>query len=197
MCRIIGAGNACQGPGETTLRQTANDQVDRNLVFGCTNPDQTTAEGSWYRVFSLAEAGITKPFEVSRISLGICFAVGMPNVSVKIGSYSGGATDMMIDLAKVTGVTSLTVPVKATQVSQVIDVPITATVPPTANMVVEIAIPDLNGSGNQVNMGFSAGGEAHPAYLRSPRCGTPTPSTTVSAGLARAHLVLTVTGQQQ
>lgn len=194
LCRIGGATGACIAPGEMTLRQTADDRVERSLVQGCTNPDQTTADGSWYRVFSLSQAGITTPFDVSKVTIGICFAVGTPTIQVRVGSYTGGAADATLDLAKVSGLTTVPVPIAATQISRTVDVPITATVAPDANVLVEIEVPDLDGSGEQVNVGFTAGSESKPGYVRSPLCGPATPTTTTGAGLANARLVMTVTG---
>lgn len=193
LCRIDGAGTECQAPGELTLRQTADDKVERSLVFGCTNPDTTTAPGSWYRVFPLAQEGIAATFDVTRVTFGVCFAVGSPTVQVKVGSYAGGAADASLDLAQVTTIQTVDVPVAATQISKTIDVPITAAVPP-GNLIVELVVPDLEGTSQEVNMGFTAAAEEKPGYVRSPLCGPATPMTTSGAGLPNAHLVLSVTG---
>ncbi|MEO8704030.1 MAG: hypothetical protein ABI867_28525 [Kofleriaceae bacterium] len=200
MCRVDGAGGECLAPGEMTLRQTGDDKVERSLVFGCTNPDQTTSDGGWYRVFSLPAAGVTGGFGVTKVSLGICFAVGTadgPTIGVKVGTYSGGATDTALDLAKVTPIKSATTAIAPTQISKVVDIPLQASIPAGSNLIVEIDVPDLDGTGQQVNMGFSASGEQKPGYVRSPLCGPAVPMTTSGAGLPNAHFVLTVTGTQQ
>jgi len=193
VCRSPGASGACAS-GNVTLRQTADDKVERSLVFGCTNNDGTTAETSWYRVFSLADAGITSGFDVTRVTFGVCFAVGTPAVDVKLGTYGGGADDTQLDLAKVTPLDSANVMVEATQISKTVDVDLSGTVAAGDNVIVEVSTADLNGTGNQVNLGVTAAGEDHPAYLRSPLCGTTSPVTTMTAGVPEAHLVLTVTG---
>jgi hypothetical protein len=190
LCRVPGQTGACTGGGDTvTLRQTADDKVERSLEFGCTNGDGTTAEGSWYRVFSLEEAGITGAFEVERVSVGICFAVGDPEIEVSIGTTATATA-----VGQVTPIRSTTVTVEATQISKVIEVPLAATVPAGANLVVEIALPELDGTGQQVNAGFTAAGEQRPGFLRSPLCGPASPMTTTAAGIPDAHLVVTVTG---
>jgi hypothetical protein len=194
LCRVEGAGSACLSPGQVTLRQTADDKAERSLVFGCTNPDQSTSDGSWYRVFSLGAEGITTKFEVNHITLGICFAVGSPVVQVKLGTYGGGAADATLDVQKITPLKSTSIPIAATQISKTVDVPIAASVPAGNNLVIEIAIPDLDGTSQQVNMGFTAGTEAKPGYIRSPLCGPTVPTKTTGAGLPNARLVLTVTG---
>jgi hypothetical protein len=77
-CRIAGQTGACVAGDSVTLRQAVDDRVERSLEFGCTNGDGTTADGSWYRVFSLEEAGITGAFEVTNVTVGVCFAVAGP-----------------------------------------------------------------------------------------------------------------------
>src|SRR5262249_31755657 len=86
VCRVDGNQGACAAPGSVVLRQTVDDKVDRNLVFACTNTDGTTADGSWYRVFSPADSGVTTVFHVTDVTFGICFAVGSPHVAVKIST---------------------------------------------------------------------------------------------------------------
>ena len=194
LCRVQGAGAECLAPGEMTLRQTTNDMVERSLVFGCTNPDQTTAEGSWYRVFSLAQSGVTTAFDVTKVTLGICFAIGMPDVVVRIGTYGGGAADATLDLARVSMLQMASVPVAETQISKTVDIPITTTIPAGSNVIVEVEVPDLDGTGEQINVGFTASSESKPGYVRSPLCGPNAATTTSGAGLPNAHLVLTVTG---
>ncbi|HEU0030243.1 MAG TPA: hypothetical protein VFQ53_06415 [Kofleriaceae bacterium] len=194
MCRIEGAGASCQAPGEVTLRQTTDDKVERALELGCTNPDNSTATGSWYRVFNLAQSGVDGSFKVDHVTLGICFAVGTPTITLKLGTYAGGAADPTLDLTKVTMLGQTTVMVPATQITELVEGKIAATVPANSNLIVEVAVPDLNGTGQEVNMGFTAGGEQKPGYVRSPLCGPATPTTTTGAGLPNAHLVMTVTG---
>jgi len=194
-CRSPGASGVC-GSGNVTLRQAADDKVERSLVFGCTNNDGTTADTSWYRVFSLAAAGITSSFDVTKATVGICFAVGTPALDVKLGTYSGSATDVALDLAKVTALDSANVPITATQISTTIDVPLVGTVPGGSNVIIEVSTPDLAGTGNQINIGVTAAGETQPGYLRSPLCGTASPVTTSAAGISEAHLVLTVSGSR-
>jgi len=163
-------------------------------VFGCTNTDGTTPAGSWYRVFSLAEAGITNTFSVEKVTFGVCFAVGTPTVDVEIGTYAGSITDPTLDLAKITPVRSVNaVPVAADQISKLVDVPLTADFAPGTNIVVEISTKDFNGTGDQLSIGLTAAGETRAGFLRSPLCGPAVPMTTTAVG-ANAHFVITVTG---
>jgi hypothetical protein len=194
LCRLGGATGACEAPGTVTLRQTADDKIDRNLVFACTNGDGTTAAGSWYRVFSLAEANVTATFHVTEVTLGICFAVGTPKVTAKLGTYSGTFGDTTLDLAKVAPIESADAMVPATQITELVPIPIAVDVPAGSNLVVEITVPDLSGTGQQVNIGSTDASQTHPGYLREPLCGVVQATTTTSAGHPDAAFVLTVTG---
>jgi hypothetical protein len=191
LCRSPGSTGSC---GTVTLRQTADDKVERSLVFGCTNSDGTTPDTSWYRVFSLAESGITNTFQVEQVTVGICFSVGSPMLDVKLGLYGGSIEDSVLDLAKVTPLDAGAVAVPANQIPRLIGVPIDATVPSGSNIIVEVSTPDLEGTGQEVNIGLTAAAETQPAFLRAPLCGTAMPTTTTAAGHADAHFVITVTG---
>ncbi len=195
-CRSAGSTGACSPAGTVTLRETSDDKVERSLVFGCTNNDGTTPDTSWYRVFSLADANITTSFDVSAVSVGVCFAVGTPDLTVKLGTYGGSPNDTALDLAKITPLKTASVSVAATQISKVVQVPIVGTIDAGKNIIVEVSTPDLLGTGEQINIGVTAGTETKPGFLRSPLCGTANPVTTTSAGVPEAHLVITVTGSK-
>jgi hypothetical protein len=204
LCREPGQTGSCVAPGETTLRQTTDDKVDRNLAFGCTNTDGTTPEGSSYRVFSLASAGIAGTFHLDKVTLGICFAVAgagsgsdaEPTVTIKVGTYGGGSMDNTLDLTKVTALKSTSVAIPATQITELVDAPIAADVPGGKNLIVEIEVADLNGTGKQVTIGSTANAQTQPAYLRSTLCGFTQPTSTTTAGEPNAHFVITATGHQ-
>ncbi len=194
MCRVEGFGGTC-GAGGTTLRQTVDDKVERSLEFGCTNSDGTTPDTSWYRVFSLADEGVTTDFDVESVGVGVCFAVGTPEITVKIGTLAG-APGTTLDPGDITMLKSANVTVQATEISKVIDVPIRTTVPAGSQLVVEVATPDQLGTGQQMTIGVTASNEERPGFLRAPLCGTASPTQTTTAGIPDAHVVITVTGSR-
>ena len=156
VCRSPGSTGAC---GTVTLRETADDKVERSLVLGCTNGDGTGAEASTYRVFSLADSGITNELKIQKVTFGVCFAVGTPTAHVSLGTYGGGFTDTTLALAKVTNLKKADVTVPATQISKLVDVPFDVTVAPGTNLIVEIATDDFNGTGEQLTIGQTASTE--------------------------------------
>jgi hypothetical protein len=162
-------------------------------VFGCTNPDGTTPDTSWYRVFSLDDEGIAGNFEIASVGVGVCFAVGEPEVTVKVGTLAG-APGVSLDPDDITPLGSANATIQATNISKVIDVPLEATVPAGSQLVVEVRSPDQTGTGNQFTVGVTAADEERPAYLRAALCGTPNATQTTAAGVPDAHVVLFVTG---
>jgi len=194
LCRVDGASGTC-GAGGTTLRQTDDDKVERSLVFGCTNSDGTTPDTSWYRVFSLTDEGVDGNFAVESVGIGVCFVVGMPELTIKIGTLAG-APGTTLDPTDITPLESTNVTVQPTQISKLIEVPIMATVPAGSQLVVEVASPNLMGTGAQFTVGVTAADEDRPGYLRAPLCGTASATQTTTAGVPDAHVVLTVTGSR-
>jgi len=194
LCRSPGMTGACGTPGTVTLRQTGDDKIDKNLEFACTNADTTTAQTSWYRVFSLSENGISGDFNVDKVTVGISLAVGMPSAGVSVGTYGGQLNAAMLDPTKIVQLGAGTAMVDPTGIGALVGVPITAKIPGGSNLIVEIDIADQNGTGNQINIASTDASETHAAYLRAPKCGQNTPTTTTSAGLSGASFILTVEG---
>ncbi len=197
MCRAPGETGACSSPGEVTLRQTTDDMIDKNLVFACTNSDNTTAAQSWFRVFSPASAGVCGNFQVDKVNVGINSAIAMVTVTVEvsIASYSGEIGSNSLDMtAMLTAPAMVSAMIPATQLTELEGIPITATIAAGKNVFVEIDAPDLIGTGNQIDIGSTDSNETHPAFIEAPRCGTTVPTATPQAGLTNAAFVITVEG---
>jgi hypothetical protein len=196
LCRTNNGMGDCTMPGSVTLRQTADDKVDRNLVFACTNGDQTTAATSWYRLFSLADAGVTTSFQVDHATLGVCFTVSQPTVFVKLYTYTGTLGANTLDLSKASQVQSTTVGIPETQITELVDAkfPPGTVIPPGSNVLLEIQVPDLNLTGQQINIGSTDSTESQPGYFLAPLCGTTTPTSTKAANHPDVRFVLTLTG---
>jgi hypothetical protein len=195
LCRAAGMSGACGAPGTTTLRQTADDKIDKNLMSACTNADGTTTATSWYRVFSLAENGITGSFAVDKVTVGIATSSGMLTVQAKVGSY-GAAPGPTLDESKISMIGMASAAVPDTQITELVAIPITATVP-AGNLIAEIDAPELNGTGNSIELGSTDAAQTHDPYIKAPRCGENVPTTTGTAMLANARIVLTVEGSEK
>src|SRR4051812_1913567 len=97
-------------PVAVTLTQNTGTTVGSDNSIACGNTDGTTAENSWYRVFKLTDSNIVGGFHVTAVSFGVQEATGMPNVQVKIGTYSGNVTPppTQLDTGLVTPITAAT-----------------------------------------------------------------------------------------
>ena len=196
----IDAPPADAAPVMVTMSQNTGATVGSASSVACGNPGTppTTAENSWYRVFKLVDHGIAGPLSVTSVSFGVQEATGLPNVQVRIGTYSGSVTPppAQLDTALVTPITAATfaVPNTAATATTTVIVPILATVPANAQMIVEVFSPDQLGTGKYFYLGGNALGESKPSYLRAPACTTPQPKTTAALGFPTSNLYITVSG---
>jgi hypothetical protein len=188
------------GPMDVTLTQTTSGSVGSNNSIACGNPDGTTAENSWYRVFRLADANITNGLRVVAVTFGVQESSGTPAVQVKIGTYSGNVQPppSQLDTALISPITAVTfnVPNTTSTAPMSVTVPIIANVPALSQMIVEVFAPNLNGTSKYFYLGGNNGGEAKPAYLRAPSgtCATPQPKSTTVLGFPMSNLVISVSG---
>ena len=186
-------------PVAVTLSQTTGTTVAATSSIACgNNADGTTAENSWYRVWKLSDDSISGPFQVTTVSFGVQEATGLPNVQVKVGTYSGAVTPppAQLDTALITPLMAATfaVPNTVSTATTTVMVPISATVPAGGTLIVEVFSPDQLGTGKYFYLGGNSTGETKPAYLRAPGCSTPQPRTTVALGFPTSNLVITVSG---
>jgi hypothetical protein len=199
--------DAPPGPVTVTLSQTTNNTVvAANSVAcgGCNNTSNPcnstyTAENAYYRVFALADHGITTAFNVTQVTFGVQESTAV-TVQVKLGTYAGtpgttlntGATDFA---GAITQLATATVNVPATTTGISVPAPLTATVPAGSNLIVEILSPTHQGQANvYFYLGATNAGETKPGYLRAPSCSLATATTTGGIGYPAANLLISVTG---
>lgn len=187
-------------PTPVMLGQTTSMMVGSNNSIACGNADGTTAENSYYRVFRLADAGITGGLRVTSVTFGVQEALGQPAVQVKVGTYAGNVVPppAQLDTGLVTPIASATFNVPDTQstAATTVTVPIIANVPALSQLIVEVLSPDQNGLSKYFYLGGNSAGESKPAYLRAPAtgCAVPQPRTVASIGFPDSHLVIAVSG---
>lgn len=192
-------GSAGDGGAAVVLSQNASSAVTPANSFNC-NTDQT----SYYRVFALADFGVTSTLHVTEVDFGIETAATAPGGSsqpatVNLGSYSGTAGGDTLDLSLVTALGSTNIQI-ANGDDTAMAVPITADVAPGAQLIVELSIPATTQGGNQFFIGTNTADERAPGYLRSDGCGLAAPTSmqsyadSIGGGLGKVHLVLSVTG---
>ncbi len=189
-------------PVAATLAQTTNATVTAGNSVACAQVDGGgallfTHVNSWYRVYSLAEAGITGEFNVSSITFAVESAQNEPPVTVKVGTYSGTPDDSApLTLGQAMFLATATAPVANTATAVSIDVPITATIPANGNLIVEITSSDHTVNGDRFLLGTTNGPFQHTNYLMAATCGINTPTTmaNVCAGCGDSQSIISVTG---
>jgi uncharacterized hydantoinase/oxoprolinase family protein len=183
-------------PVEARLQQTTNETVTADNSIACVGAQ--TASNSWYRVFSLAEAGVTNAFAVSKITFAVETATNEPPVTVKVGSYAGSPDDNApLNLAQASFLATTTAAVANTATAVSIDVPITATIPAGTQVIVEITSTDRTTAGDVFFLGTTNGPFQHTSYLASAECGiaVPTAMKNVCADIcAASQAIISVTG---
>jgi hypothetical protein len=188
-------------PVPAPLSQNSATTTNGNS-FACSQSyTKYTLENSYYRVFPLADYGITGPYEVQSVT----FAVQTANAGgtqqpaqVKIGKYNGTPGGISLSLADVAPLNSTSIMINDGVTS--VTTPISGVIPAGGNLIVELAIPDGTAAGNIFFIGTNAAGESKPGYIRAPAQGcdflAPTSMNAVAMqkGLATAYLVMTVSG---
>jgi hypothetical protein len=186
------------GSEDVLLVQTTSEQILAQNSIACVEQDADgnavqNRQNSYYRVFELADFGVTGGLDVNSVRFGVESAVSPETVqpaTVIVYTLAGGE----LLLANLTEIGRAAVSV-SDQTQGVIDVPVTATAPAGATLVAEVLIPDSN-TGNRMFIGSNTLGESAPSFLRAPAAGCdliePTPMAEVSP--EPVHLVLSISG---
>jgi len=189
-------------PQQVTMTQTVSNAIARNNSFACiVNSSGIAFQNSYYRVFSPVDYSLTSTLHITQVIFGIESAIagtgGMQPATVKLGTYTGTTGATTLDLTKIQPITSANLQI-ADGEGTTMTVPITADLAPTANLIVELAIPDGQTAGNSFFIGTNTGGERRPGYTRAVDCGLTNPTTMKSVasmnGFGETDIVLTVTG---
>jgi hypothetical protein len=192
-----------------TLSQTSSDALEAGTSIACPAPSAGTAANNYYRVFDLASFGITRTFTVTKVSFQVehCHSFGASpgaTVAVRVGTYDGtpGDTLATANMAIVMSNASVSVPEviedsgpPPTTPGGTVDAPLTATIPASSKLLVEVDAP--NGDGMyELYLGANTQAETGNGYILAPQCMTTTPSniSMVTGTLKPVHLLLTVTG---
>lgn len=192
--------DAQPGTQTVTLTQTTSSTLTPNHSIACTAAAGTAAN-TYYRVFDLAAAGITKAFNVTNVTFQVenCDSAlsNGTTVAVRVGTYAGtiGPT---LQANKITILASNpTVAVPQTTTGATVDAPIAALIPIGSKLVVEVDAPD-GSNVYQMYMGSNAGGQSALGYVSAPGCTppgtTPTDIGSLTSPASAIDILLTVTG---
>ena len=189
-------------PQQVTLTQTANNGITKSNSFGCVRSSGVTLQNSYYRVFKLADYGITTTLHVAQVEFGIETAAagagaGSQPATVNVGTYAGTPGGMTLDLSMIRRINTMDIMIPDGSATRM-TVPITADIAPTTSVIVELAIPDGTAAGNKFFAGTNTDLERAPGYTFGPDCGVTQPTSMQSIADAgdgrKVALVMTVTG---
>lgn len=189
-------------PQQVTLTQTASNGITQNNSFGCVLSTGVTLPNSYYRVFKLADHGVTTTLHVMQVEFGIQTAAagggaGSQPATIHIGTYAGTPGTTTLDLSLVGAVSTMNIQIPDGSATRM-TVPIAADIAPTANLIVELAIPDGRPAANKFFAGTNTDLERAPGYTLGSDCGVTPPTSMQSIaddnGFGNVALVMTVTG---
>jgi hypothetical protein len=210
---VDGPGPTPDGPGNdpdsppqpvtATLRQTTNETVAPNNSVACAQIDGGsgallfTHANSWYRVYSLSEAGISGTFNVSSVTFAVESAQNEPPVTVKVGTYSGTPDDNApLTLGQASFLATTTAAVANTAVATTVTAQINAAIPAGSNLIIEITSTARTTNGDRFLLGTTNGPFQHTNYLSASVCNinTPTVMASVCTGCGDSQAIINVTG---
>ena len=190
----LGEDFSSTGIAATRLQQTLDGTIADSLSLACSDANGTT-ENSWYRVFSLRDAGIVdRIFVVNRVNFAVQNAYGQQRVQVSIGIYGGDLGAPTLDLTKIEMLAMTAVDVLPTTKGENLQAAFAATeLPANSNVVVEVHTPTHPQPG-YFYVGATKAGETGPSYLRAPACNTPDPTAVLALGHPETHVLIAVSG---
>lgn len=152
-----------------------------------------TAENSYYRTFNLASFGVTDPFNISQVQIGIESA---------IAGNQGADQPITMNIYSSTTLGALGSPIASQSYSvsnqslSLLSLPISASVL-TGEFTVEIFVADAitNGAGHRFFIGSNADGQTDPSFIRAPSCGIASPTSLAAIGFPNMHIVMNVVGE--
>jgi len=187
-------------PIQSTLQEPTTTAVTAANSVNCNNfqsGGSGTTENHYFRVFTLADFGITKDFNVTQVTFAVEQASGAAQTAtVKVGTYSAvvNAGTTTLDPTKIANLNQVNtnIAIGATNIVT----PITATIPAGATIIVEIASPDGTGVSPQRALfpGTNNSGQKKPSFVSAPACNINAITSYANLGFPQVQLIMSVTG---
>ncbi len=175
-----------------TLTHSSTQVITSGNSVACTYmTGMEHAENSYYRVFDLAQFGVTGDLQVDTVEIGVELAQATTPpqpATIRLHRLTGA-----FNLANLTQITSS--PVTIGNVGgAVLSFPVTGLAQAGSKLVVELLTPDAMGQGDLLYIGSNADAETDVSYMRAPTCGFAAPTTTAIVGFPNMHIVMNVIG---
>ena len=201
--------DAPPGQQTVTLSETNDMTVASGKAQACASRDPIfnlplgTSDNQWYRVFKLADYGISGAFNLQRVTFYIDDAEAGSGTTqpatIKVGTYSGTLEQDTISPGSITNLATQPISISNAASGTSVVTNISATIPAGSNLIVSLELPDGSNDGNFFYIGVSTGGETKKGYLGSTGCSLTTPKALTSPtpgglGFTDNSILLTVTG---
>ena len=182
-----------------SLSQSTNStMIIPQWTFGChqsANNPWITGENFYIRRFDLSAEGVSAPFTIHTIRMGITEAIAGDGS----GSQSATLNDYQVSGALVTANMSLVKSLPLTvpdQVDKFTNISIDVTLPGNSVFAVEYYVADGTAANNTLTLGYNNLGETQPTYHRMPGCGYDevTDIDTIDPFYESFHLIMEVSG---
>src|SRR5690606_765818 len=175
----------------TTLSHSLSDTIVFATSIACSlDAGFTTVDNSYLRRFDLDDFGIAGDLEVTEVTFGVEEAT--PH-TLTVNLYAMADAHGPFEYGNFQRLESVEHDLPATNLS-LVTVPLTATVPAGASLVLEVTSPDLAGVG-KFFLGANGAGQTGPSYIRTAPCDVPEPTDVADIGFPLVHWVMSVTGQ--
>lgn len=177
--------SACDFP--VTLTQSTSQTITSPNSVACLYNSIYHHDNSYWRVFTLSRA-----LNVTSVEIGIEQAAatsGSQPLTVNIYENSGGAFPAGTRTLKGTANVDVN-----DQALTKLTIPISASLPSNAQMVLEVFTPDGVASESLFGMGSNSSGQNGPSYFSAASCSINEPATYASLGFPNLHLVMNVIG---
>lgn len=188
---VAGLACACAASAtQVTITHSLTQAITPLNSVAC-NTGGVHTENSYYRTFDLGFFGITDPFDITAVEIGIERAIGA------VGS--GGTQPLTVNIYSNTNLNALGVPLStqnysiADQALSILSLPINASIP-TGEFTIEILTPGGQLAGTSFFIGCNADGQTAPSYIRAPDCEVTLPISIESIGFPGTHIVMNVIG---
>ena len=179
--------------GMTTITHSVSQTIVQFNSVSC-NAGGLHTDNSYLRYFTLSDFGITDPFDVVEVEIGIETAVGATGSQPATMRLYTWDPNTSFTFANLTPIGSANVTV-ADQGLTILTVPVSGVVPAGGTLVVEFFTPNGQTAGDSLFVGSNNLGQTGLTYLAAADCGITEPTDTGTIGFPDMHVVMNVTGQ--
>ena len=181
-------------PTTVTITQSQSQSIVTGNSVSC-HLNYLHADTSYLRAFNLATFGISGPYNITEVRIGIEDArsgsgSGQP-VTVRLYRKTNPAGSLTFGNLTQIGSANRTVP---DQSLSLYTISVAGMAPEGSVLVVEVFTPNGQAAGNGFFVGSNPSGQTAPSYLAAADCGASEPTPTGDLGRPNMHIVMNVTG---